>query len=60
MHADDPLYLLGEGTQGTPCVVLYRSTDGGHSWQQLLISATCAMGLSPRMFSCLAAPPRCF
>jgi len=34
-HAGDPIYLLGKGTSSTVHGLLYRSGDGGASWQRL-------------------------
>jgi hypothetical protein len=36
-HAGDPVYLLGNGKNGTVDGVLYRSTDGGSTWQELSV-----------------------
>jgi len=35
-HTGDPIYLLGNGDSGTMHGLLYRSPDGGKTWQQLL------------------------
>ena len=35
-RAGDPVYLLARGQQGHVQGLLYRNTDGGHSWQGLL------------------------
>ena len=34
-RAGDPIYLLGRGVRGHVHALLYRSTNGGKSWQQL-------------------------
>jgi hypothetical protein len=34
-HAGDPVYLLGQGVSGNVHGLLYRSSDGGKSWQRL-------------------------
>lgn len=35
-HAGDPLYALARGVRGPEHGLLYRSSDGGHTWQRLL------------------------
>jgi photosystem II stability/assembly factor-like uncharacterized protein len=35
-RAGDPIYLLGRGVRGHVHGLLYRSTNGGKGWQQLL------------------------
>ncbi len=44
--AGDPIYLLSSGMQGTMHGLLWRSADGGRTWQQLLGG----MQLTPNAF----------